>query len=732
MNARSHAIARIVSVLAWVCAITWGVGANAQTQNQNLLPQDHAYQNTLRAYLQSLRAEDLAIEIKPFVPDLVPRNNDGLCKLWVLSQHIPTISGVSAPADQFTLGAIEGGKHVMRPPGDPISLAWLASWDDPMNPYRASLAVKRRALAVAIVDMVMTDGLNERSPGKDWVEYGLLTGLREGRASHSDCLGGTLIWLAYVHLTCRDALPADARAAYETGLKKLVLRMNEWGPTRLMTDMDLFASVSLAYAAQSTKDPAIENIADAYTHKLYTDPFFFCPAGYWVDIQGYDASYNGISFYFANWAALASKRDDVRAAVNKAYLLKTYLALPEPDGTLIGPAHFSPRTSADSAHDQWGYDHRNTAGAMLSDDAMYLVDVPSDEKLQAVPQALVASLNTAAEAGAKTRAVKWSEVHWTGSLNYGFVHYADDFLRRRRAIEKKNNDRLRPPFKRDGTFVKRFGNDFVIAKYANFGAVIHTGPVGIPEEDWPQRAKWMPRDKPFGFSGGSLAAIWTPAGGSILLGRRGGAQGTTFDRYDEWRLWPIHAVTGQTADGRVFTSGRITNPKVDLDVTEAGAKIRAAGAIPRTYAGQGDALTGDIAYERAFTLDAAGVRIKTTINADGRDKLAELCETIPVYIAATPPKEGESPVTIHFKKDGTWSTPSTDYQDKIEAVKVKRFDSEIIIAFTQPQRVKLSPREWSDQYQSRATCRTILIDLLGSAGDTFKSASVEYTIAPAK
>ena len=727
--------------LAWLMCVCMLLGpitvfaaeATTQPQNQNRLPQDHDYQRALRAYLASLTEADLAVEIKPFSAPPANTSLDGLCRLWVLSQHVPQFGGIAADPAQFMLSAIESEKSVMRPPADPICLAWLAAWDDAMNPYRGSPAVKRRALAVAIVDMIMTDGLNERSPGKDWVPYGLLTGVREGRASHSDCLGGTLIWIGYTYLKCRDVLPPDARAAFDTGLIKLVRRVNDWGPTALMTDMDMFSGVSLDYSAKAVGSQELSKIAEAYTRNLFTNPRFFSAAGYWVDIQGYDASYNGISFYFSNWSALSTKWDFARAAVEKAYRLKAHMSLPEPDGTLVGPTHFSPRTSNDSAHDQWGYPHRNTAGALITDEAMYLVDVPNDEKLREVPAKLVTSLSEMAASGAKKPATPWSESHWNGAFNYGFEHYPTGFYERRRKLEKERPEMLVPPFARKERFVRDFAGDFVVANFDDFGVIVHTGPVGVAEEDWPTRAKWMPREKPYGFSGGSLSAFWMPKDGAILLGRRGGAQGSTFDKYEEWRLWPFHAVTGQTAAGKVFTSGRILRPALKTELGKDSASIDARGVIPRTYAGQGDALVGDIQYQRRFEVDAKGVRIETRVSADGKDAIAELCETIPVYIAAQPPKEVMGDVVIEFRTGGTagaWTAGGVEYQEKVDAVKVKRKDGTILITFDTTQRIKLSPKVWSDQYQSRATCRTLLIDLMGGAASGFKEASVKYTITP--
>jgi len=707
-------------------------------QGANGLPQDHEYQRQLRQYIGGLKEQDFEVELKEFAlpkageQDAEP-DMDELCRLWVLTLKVPSIGGIRAPASQFTLGAIEGERTVLRPPVDPLPLAWLTGWDHPCNPYHDSNPIKLRAFVVAALDMIMLDGLHERSAGRDWVVYGLQTGRREGRAAHSDNLGGTLIWLGYVYLQCRDALPPEARTAYKQGLKKLVKRLDKWGPTSLMTDMDLFAPVGLTYIAEATGDPELKRIAESYSKPLFTHPRYFHPAGYWVDIQGYDASYTGISFYFGNWAALASNWDFAGKAVEEAYRLRAHMSLPEPDGkSYVGPTHFSPRTSADSYHDQWNWYPRNVAGAIVTDQAAHLVRPPSDETIRKSPAQLVARLNALQKPTPKAQMKTWAENHWnTRSFNYGYEHYRKGFYERMRKLEKENSPLRVVPFERQGQFVRNFGDAFLVARFPDYGLIIHTGPVGTVEPDWHERAKWMPTQKPFGFSGGALSAFWTPEGGSVLLGRRGGAQGTVYDRYEQWRIWPFHAVTGETQEGKVFTSGRILQPKVKYDLRDNGATVRVEGAIPKTYAGQGKALEGDIGYGRSFEVAPTGVSVHTELQSDGKDKLAELCETIPVYLGPGR-RKGGWPVAIHFKVAGQWAEAGTDYREKVEAARVKRYGGTVLITFAEPQRVKLSPREWMDGYQSRAMCRTVLVDLLGGSKGAFRAASLQYTITPAK
>jgi hypothetical protein len=299
------------------------------------LPQDHTYQKTLRQYLGSLTPEDLAVEQREFRLPERELSDEEKHRLWTLTLLVPPFD-VGLPADQFVLGSIEGTKGIMTPNMSPEGTAWLASWDSPINPYHGDPSLKRRAFVWCAVDMMMLDHHHQ-----------------QGHARRSDFLGGTLIWLAYTYEKVREVLPEKPRAAYETGLRKMVRRLEKWGPTGAMTDMDLFAPVGLFYAARALEDPEIEKLARDYSRPLFTHPRFFHPAGYFVDTGGFDASYNGISLFFAGHAAAATRWDFAIQALERAYELRGHLILPEPKGRSYGPSHFSPRTSAGTPREQW-------------------------------------------------------------------------------------------------------------------------------------------------------------------------------------------------------------------------------------------------------------------------------------------------------------------------------------------------------------------------------------------
>ena len=707
----------------WVLALSVMAVAPVQAQGDAalpagrvMLPQDHPYQKDLRRYLATLKEADFEVAEQPFTVAPDNRSAEDLYRAFILAAGIPPIHGIKQPAVQFTLASIEGDQAVMRPPVYVDALAWLVNWNDPGNPYYQSRAVKLRAFVAASVDMIMLDQMHETQPG--------------ARTTSSDCLGGTLIWLAQAYAAARDVLPADVREAYEAGLKKFVHRLDEWGPTGAMVDMDLFAAVSMRYVYDLIDDPNVRQIAHNYVQRLFTDARYFHPAGYFVDNSCFDTSYNGISLYFAGWAAfVAPDWPFVRQAVDQAFKLKSRLSFPDPDGNLFGPTQCSSRTSSDSPHDQWSFPPRNLGAAMLTDYALYLTPLPTPDALLGAPRKVTAQFNELLASVKPVAPSPWREDHWiaSGAVNYAYDHYVKGHYDRRIKMQAEQSPLLKPPFARGDPFVETYDTAFLIARYADYGLAIHTGPVG---------------DGLHGFGGGQLCGFWTPTTGTVILGRRRGDQAQVKghfsakepgvssipDTFEAWRIWPIHAVSGITAQGNVFSSSRIRDCRPVYTVNGKRAEVRVSGLIPKDAANNGPCLQGDVRYSRSFVAGESGVRIETRIASDGKDSVIELYETIPVFLRESWLQASQRPAGIFFQTEKEWNEATTELKQGIRAVKIERFDGAVLITFAKPAWVKLSPEVWVDRYQTKATCRTILIDLLES-GDKPVALTDEKTVS---
>jgi len=276
--------------------------------------------------------------------------------------------------------------------------------------------------------------------------------------------------------------------------------------------------------------------------------------------------------------------------------------------------------------------------------------------------------------------------------------------------------------------------------------VIHTGTVAADDPHW---------HCPVGLGGGALSAFWTPDAGPALLGRRRGIQGNTFDTYDDWRIWPTHAITGITAEGKVVSSARTKQPLARYEVERDRATIHVAGVLPRTSA-QGQPLSpaedpvgprtpralpedrvlyGEASYSRRFKLDQRGLEIQSTVKADGQDKLAELYDVIPVFLGdgyASRPKT--APTTeIWFKVGEQWVEATSSMQSNVQAIEVRRqTKGAVVIELAGPARVRLSPEPWVDGYLSNANCRNIMIDLMDNADRpaVLRAATIRYRIRP--
>jgi hypothetical protein len=90
-------------------------------------------------------------------------------------------------------------------------------------------------------------------------------------------------------------------------------------------------------------------------------------------------------------------------------------------------------------------------------------------------------------------------------------------------------------------------------------------------------------------------------------------------------------------------------------------------------------------------------------------------------------------VTVQFQVADQWLDATPRPQADVQAVRVERHNGAVLLTFDRPRSVQLAPRDWTDGFQTHATCRTLLVDLLDNAGKAraIDSAALRYTLAPA-
>ena len=752
-------------------------GGLAVAQDVHRLPQDHDYQRGLRAYMVSLTEADFAIpaeqieELRSWKEPAkqeahyqatTPQTDaeyDELLRVWMLLGDYPRLDEKrAAPSlrlepQYFTIASIEHAEGVRRPWVWAEPLTWLANWDYPTNPFRKSApALKRRAIVAAAIDLIMIDHLQETDDTKG--------------ANRTDFVAPHIAMWAYTLRGAGDVMPAEARAAYAAGLEKACRRIMEWGPKGEETQFEMLSLVGLWYAAEAIKSPEFSQAVLAYIDRVISNPEFVDPAGYFPDAGAFDSNFSGMSLYFATWLAMASDLPAVCAPVNRAWTLRSHLLLPDPDGTITGPTHFNTRTNTTPIADGWGWPHRQRAAAMLSDEAMamlswpstngvvkelirqpdatYALPMPTDDELRRAPGQVMGHLAARYISNekwviqgtkyAQPWARPWTFQVWPNSMNmemvnYAHEHYRDGLYRRMHDVVAAEDPYFTIPLMQETPFpfINEFGSSFVIrhstASSAAYSAVIHTGAVSGPAG-----RGYYEYEGPYGFGGGQLSAFWTADSGSIILGCRAGmTYGKTFDTIDGWRSWPIHAVTGVRPDGKVFSSSAIRQPTVKTDTSPDLTTVTVSGEIPKENFAQKEVLDGQVNYTRVFVLDDAGVSVTTTITADGKDQVAELIESIPIYSGGTRSKGNEkSQAIVVFLVGETEVIPADDYVDAISSIKITRFGKTSTIEFSEPQRVRLSKKITA----GTNICQIIQIDLLRNSGNpvALKHATISWRI----
>ncbi|MCX5658258.1 MAG: hypothetical protein NTW19_00880 [Planctomycetota bacterium] len=737
-----QSIARRAMVLLALAAMAAPAGAQAPAPAEPAkLPRTHPYQQALCNYMATLTAKDFDhgvtghMEAKPGStdPDYLYRNYIYTLTVQPLVGTKRGTPAVNAPPELFTLAQIESPRGVLSPPGLTEATMSFVQWDYPGNPFHNNRGLKMRAFVNAAVNMMMIDALVDKDAA-----YG-----------RTDRLTYYLVRTAAGYSDFKTLLPAEAKKAFEDGLRKLAERVMSRAPQGEEANLDMMVPVGLSYVARALNDTEFTKRVEEHSKKFFVDPHFVHPAGYWVERGGLDINFSGTTNYFATWAALMNDWPWANEAVAKVYRLRAHLLLPEPNGKYIGPSAFNNRTSGSANNDQWDYANRDRGAAMITDEIAYLTPVPKKEELEGGgalrAQTFNAHIGENHRAGPNTFQTNeqigsgpWTYAifpiyNFPASVNPGYEFYKKGSLAHLEELEKKHSPMLKGPFERGENFIRDFGKAFIVARQPSFAAIIHAGPIGGQSPD----DGLFQFNAPMGFGGGQLSAFWTPATGSVLLARRGGQHWERpLDLLPAWRTWPLHAVSGQNAEGTFFTSARIQKPESTVEVQGDKATVKVAGTIPATIAGQPKAIAGKYDYTREFKIDNKGVSVETTIAGDGKEQVSELYETFPVFLLDGAVDFGSEPkTTIEFQADGKWAAATEAYTENVKAVRVTRFTGAVELTFDKPRRVKLSPTEWKDAFLSAAVERNVMVDLLENKDQPTAVTGVKrvgYRIAAAK
>src|SRR5262249_18664260 len=152
-----------------------------------------------------------------------------------------------------------------------------------------------------------------------------------------------------------------------------------------------------------------------------------------------------------------------------------------------------------------------------------------------------------------------------------------------------------------------------------------------------------------------------------------------------------------------FTSADITRPEAKYDIRDKQAEANVEGTIPL------DKNTAGLTYQRRFLLEPNGVTLPTTFHHRPPLALAEPLESLPVLL-----HDGakDVKVRIQFQTSDQWQEATTQAVTSVKAIRIDRGNGGVLITLDKARSVQLAPRDWTDGFQTRATCQTILVNLL--------------------
>ena len=158
-----------------------------------------------------------------------------------------------------------------------------------------------------------------------------------------------------LHLRGHQGHPAPSaqRKAFEAGLKKMVLRVDRWGPRgerRFSTSNRRWrwqSSTNRSTTPGSSRCWGLRQTIPDRRRVLQPGRLFRRPGCF-------DTGFNGLTLYFATWLAVRNDWPWAKESVAQAWKLRGYLMLPEPGTTKDGQAAPAEPDAHDVAHEQPG------------------------------------------------------------------------------------------------------------------------------------------------------------------------------------------------------------------------------------------------------------------------------------------------------------------------------------------------------------------------------------------
>jgi len=791
----------------------WDVGPVEWNPDADL-PQQFEYQVTLYDWLKGLSVEDVELPDGSLEWDADAVDSDRLADLWLQSDKLTASSVTRGEPEWYVLDAGNGkgieatdGIRVWHEPkgsrgygGNPPR-SWAnepAYWyklDLPLeggeqgNPYHKNKAVARRALAVAMVDMLMHH--------KNWAN---------GASGWYDMFGKAALSWAETYRWTGEVLPPDVREAFEAGMGHVLDRLIAIGPRAVNTNMDMFAVQAQADFAMATDDPKLECKAVRAAraalfghvdgemgskHDVFAagkrDGGVFDPAGFIMEGGQPDVFYGGESMYhLAGALAAVTDRDTgemppewsfLEDVVQRMQAWRTYQYFYDPAAVSPGVggkderrvttagAGFSGRTSYGVPAGQAGENWKGIFIGSRFENHAFRAWVPDAGDMKDEIQSKLDNMNGELSETYEGEPPEWGG--WSPWAKKTPYLPQKGWYSRLKSLDESDDPKFeKPPVARSGVeYNKKFGEDPIGDEYWAYKST-------DGDQSWGFFLEAQARQGGYGgWYGGKIETFWTESTGVVLVNRHGktgcddGNEDSTC--WDNMEKKAGHHVWGRDEKGNAFTTlllrGRNLERTSEFDLDNSPPMVTVTNIFNdpshsedtrKSGERTGSEIEGDLEIENTFAARSEGLEVTHRVTSDETDEVRELWASLPVYLRHYNPKragdnlqKGLEDTSIEYRADGSWEAMPED-QDGDDTPELVSTDTlrlgrdyqmgdgmqYVYVVFDQTREVRLSEGTYYDPYQSKTGVRTVHVDLHGNPGSTESlpgEASVTYTLQPA-
>jgi len=628
-------------------------------------PQWHQreWQLPILEWLKGMKTEDIHTEPKPMVlPDLtelearrlfqVAGGAAPLASMMSSSAALPDESflwsGIWQPTLPLEQAMFKDASHHLSSgqwwlPSHPTTANFLAfaySLNEPWNPYFGDKAIARRAATISLVDLV--------AQAENIFYYSAPESTKEGQKygfAHPGQMGFTMTFSAFTLLKVKDVLPPDVVKAWTAGLLWLAEGTDTVKPMGPQ-NMRLSLPVALYYCYLATGEQRFKDLSEEWQDKvIYSSAF--SPAGHFWEgtARGPDGSYNGIALHRLAELFSISKDSKILELLRKAYRLKSYLTLVEPDGSRLGATHFNDRDPGSFADDQFA--GREIQFALEVPEAIpflknvrgiwpEVVDPIRTKKM--IETAHIKPSDRLLKAHGWGLAKKYHDAphQWGMAATLPYFLYQQDTA----SLMKVCGEEHKLPILAQENFTENFNDEFIVVRRPGYHISLYAGRVTATDKGETNLAGMFEgKAGNFnGFGGGGLSSFWTPSSGTLLIGRHSACEGYERGQFATrfapgWQDWTNNHIIGKTLDDKILTSARVAQPMLKQEKHGDTDTFIMRGTMPNKLMKQGPICDAEVSYERRFDLLPSHVEVTLALKTDRSIGFKALYETLPMLLA---------------------------------------------------------------------------------------------------